>query len=48
MLKDGRDGGTLGISFWVICESNPKKEINLEMFGVVLDLTAEKNMQVCK
>lgn len=37
---EGRgDGWGLGISFWVFCEGNPKKEINLEVFGVVLDLT---------
>ena len=48
MMKNGRDGGTLGISFWVICQSNLKKEVNWEIFGLALDLTDEKNMQVCK
>lgn len=38
----------LGITFWVLCESNPKKEINLDYFGVCLDLTTEKNINICR
>lgn len=29
----------ISITFWVLCETNPKKELNVDYFGIVLDLT---------
>lgn len=30
---------TVSITFWLLCEVNPKKDINIDHFGIVLDLT---------
>lgn len=38
----------VAITFWLLCETNPKKDINIDYFGIVLDLTTEKNINVCK
>lgn len=38
----------ISLTFWVLCESNPRKDINIDHFGVVLDLTTEKNIHICK
>lgn len=37
----------LNLTFWIVAEENLKKQINMEHFGIALDLTFEKNIYVC-
>ena len=37
----------LNLTFWIVAEESPKKQINMEHFGIALDLTFEKNIYVC-
>lgn len=45
---DGCMGEGLGVTFWVLCDRDPRREVNVESFGIVLDLTTEKNISVCR
>jgi hypothetical protein len=40
---------TLQLTVWVVAEpeENFKKKIDVEYFGIILDLTMEKNLNVC-
>ena len=37
----------LNLTFWIVAEESLKKQINMEHFGISLDLTFEKNIYVC-
>ena len=47
-FMDGKLCKCVGITIWVVTEKNPKKEFNIDNFGVVLDFTTEKNRLICK
>lgn len=49
MILNNRLEGTenLGCTFWIVTEHSLKKELKMDHFAVVLDLTFEKNSYIC-